>query len=74
MNALSLHTLQDFKNTKTEIHKVFLFLMYQFYCDLATMDINLSAKHVFRFHTKIINNFSTTAYRIAIPLDSKVAI
>ena len=55
MNALSLHTLKDFKNTKTEINKKFLFLMCQFYGDLATMNISMSAKHVFRVHTKMIN-------------------
>ena len=37
------------------------------------MDINTSAKHVFNFMPKIINNVRTTVYRIAIPLDSKVA-
>ena len=68
------NTLKDFKNAKTEIHKVILFLICQFYWDLAAMNIKMSAKHVFRFHTKIINNFRATVYRIAIPLDSKVAI
>ena len=71
MNAISLHTLKDFKKTKTEINKIFLFLMCQFYWDLATMNINMSAKHVFRVHTKIINIFRAPVYRIAIPLDSK---
>ena len=60
MNALSLHTLKDFKNTKTEINKIFLFLICQFYCDLATMNINMSAKHAFRVHTKMINIFRAT--------------
>ena len=34
--------LKDSKNAKIEIHKIFSFLMYR---DLATMNINLSAKH-----------------------------
>ena len=71
MNALSLHTLKDFKKLK---FSKFSCLNVSILLRLATMNINMSAKHVFRFHTKIINIIRETVYRIAIPLDSKVAI
>ena len=38
------------------------------------MNMNISAKHVSNFHTKMINNVRSTVYRIAIPLEFKVAI
>ena len=73
MNALSLHTLKDFKNKKMKFIK-FSYFNVSISLRLATMNINMSAKHVFRFHTKIINVIRATVYRVAITLDSKVAI
>ena len=32
------------------------------------------SKTCFKFHTKIINNVRATVYRMAMPLDSKVAV
>ena len=39
------NTLKDLKNAKTEIHKIYLFLVYQFYWKLTTIIINMSAKY-----------------------------
>ena len=41
---------QDFKNAKIEIHN--LFLMRQFFGDLATKKINMSAIHDLNFISK----------------------
>ena len=38
------------------------------------MNINMSAKHVFRVHTKIINNFRATVYRIAIQVQFEICV
>ena len=43
---------QDFKNAKIEIHKIYLFLMRQFFGDLATKKINMSAIHDLNFISK----------------------
>ena len=59
---------------KNEINKIYLFLMYHFFLIFATMNINMSANHVFNLMPKLINNVRATVYRMAIPLDSKVAI
>ena len=38
------------------------------------MNINMSAKHFFKFYVKILNNIRATVCQIAIPYDSKVKI
>ena len=45
-------TLKDFKNAKIEIHKINNFLMYQFYWNLAKININISGKHDLNFISK----------------------
>ena len=47
-----ISTLKDFKNAKIEIHKINNYLKYQFYRDLAKMNINMSAKHDLNFISK----------------------
>ena len=46
---LITYTLKGLKNAKIEIHNIYLFLMSQFYSDLAKMNINMSAKHALNF-------------------------
>ena len=46
------HTLKDLKKAKNEINKMYLLLMYQLFLILATVNINMSAKHVFNFMPK----------------------
>ena len=41
-----INTLKDFKNAKIEIHKINNFIMYQFYWDLTTININMSKKNM----------------------------
>ena len=46
------NALKDFKNGKIEIYNIYLLLMSQFYCDLAKMNINMSAKQVLNCMSK----------------------
>ena len=44
--------LKDFKNATIEIHKINNFLIYQFYWNLAKININMSRKHDLNFISK----------------------
>ena len=65
---------EDFKTQKLKFIKLTYLLIIIFFLEFGNNEHQHVCKIWFEFHTKIVNNFQATVYRIAIPLDSKNAI